>query len=351
MEVKGDYCPPAYEVPRDEQGYIQSFSIDQVEQFKQFFTKFGFVVVRDILNKEECQATISEIWDIVEGQGFDRNSPSGWNTDWEITGLSSEGIISIDPIFRRHAINNRQNPNLYQVCSSLLDQKELLVNHDRYGLFRPTRDVVIDGTKTNQPNWETDRNLHLDMNPWRFIEHKTPEVSDSILNALTYRGLSDFIEENNEIGVAVENKVHIQALINLADNKEEDGGFQIVPGFRHHLAEWTTRTPLLKAKFGIRRTFIVIPTVNPVHKLSIRVTARAGSAIIWDQRTAHGSQPNKSNNPRYAQFLRLFRTITDPSRLQARTKAVQRQLDQVGFDPKQVTELGQKVFGLKSWNP
>jgi hypothetical protein len=51
----GTFIIPKYEVPADEEGY----------KYKEFFKKFGFVVVRDILTKEECEDTINDIWNIL----------------------------------------------------------------------------------------------------------------------------------------------------------------------------------------------------------------------------------------------------------------------------------------------
>ena len=35
----------------------------------------------------------------------------------------------------------RQNARLYLACSTVLGTDDILVNHDRFGLFRPTKDV------------------------------------------------------------------------------------------------------------------------------------------------------------------------------------------------------------------
>lgn len=55
-------------VPRDEQDarFVKSFSLQQVEEFTQFFHHFGFVVVDNVFSQEECQATIDDIWSILE---------------------------------------------------------------------------------------------------------------------------------------------------------------------------------------------------------------------------------------------------------------------------------------------
>ena len=37
-------------------------------------------------------------------------------------------------------------------------------------------------------------------------------------------------------------QISVQGLINLADNRPEDGGFQIVPGFHKNFLQWTNKT-------------------------------------------------------------------------------------------------------------
>ena len=46
--------------------FIQSFGMDQVSDYVQFFDKYGFVVVRDVLSKEQVQDTVEEIWSEIE---------------------------------------------------------------------------------------------------------------------------------------------------------------------------------------------------------------------------------------------------------------------------------------------
>ena len=54
-----------------------------------------------------------------------------------------------------------------------------------------------------------------------------------MLNGLTYEHPNDFIVENNGIGVMTDNQLHCQGLLNLVDNKEDNCGFHLVPGFKH----------------------------------------------------------------------------------------------------------------------
>jgi hypothetical protein len=56
------------ECPRDEKDseFIISFSVSEKKASKEFFEKFGFVIIRDVLSKEEISKTLEEIWDILE---------------------------------------------------------------------------------------------------------------------------------------------------------------------------------------------------------------------------------------------------------------------------------------------
>jgi len=119
----------------------------------------------------------------------------------------------------------------------------------------------------------------------------------------------------------------------------EDGGFVCVPGFHKVFAEWVVATQLGAAScggfgreflggaalsssraFGVgrargrhgRRTpaarssvfwFSGTPLGDAVTPFAQRVSARAGSMIIFDSRLPHGSRPNHSDRIRAAQFI------------------------------------------------
>jgi hypothetical protein len=50
---------------------------------------------------------------------------------------------------------------LHTAFATILGTENLLVNQDRYGMFRPAKE---------HPERATMTNLHLDMNPWNYIE-------------------------------------------------------------------------------------------------------------------------------------------------------------------------------------
>lgn len=60
-------------------------------------------------------------------------------------------------------------------------------------------------------------------NPWNFIHNKSSETNDKVLANLQYVRTSDFITENDQVGVLADFHLNVQALINLADNRKLDG--------------------------------------------------------------------------------------------------------------------------------
>lgn len=73
---------------------------------------------------------------------------------------------------------------------------------------------------------------------------------------------------------------------------------------------------------------------------------KKGSMVVWDQRMAHGSLPNRSSHFRAAQFIKLFpKSSVDPLRARARAIVLRDQIKKVGFEH-EVTELGKVIFGL-----
>lgn len=202
------------------------------------------------------------------------------------------------------------------------------------------------------PDRSTMTNLHLDMNPWNHIEDKDNSIQIEILSTLQYDSDDDWIIENNEPGCATIGELHIQGLVNLADNLEEDGGFWLVPGFHKYLAQWTKQRKSLRKKFGEYHRFILLERADipELYSAGCHISTRAGSAIIWDQRTLHGSRVNTSLSPRYAQFFKMFprqHPAMTLEREQYRREAILRKLRKENINPQtDLTLLGRKLFGL-----
>ncbi|KAL5474496.1 hypothetical protein EMCRGX_G026451 [Ephydatia muelleri] len=328
---KKEFHPTYVEMPMDpnEPCYSLSFSADQVEEYKRFFDEYGYVVVRDVLTADDCQATIDDIWTYLEtgafggiDPGIKRDNPSTWTKGWPP--MQKSGILGVLPVFTKRAQDNRQNPRVYEVFANILGEKELMVNQDRYGLFRPT--IEEDGTVHDE--WKTVRNVHLDMNPWVYtLPRGKGEEYD--VSKLDYLSNSHFFEENNHPGRLQDGKLHLQ-------------------GFHKIFKEWTdcNRRDLGK-KYADQRTFISIPEEDPVWSHAQRLTGRAGSLFVWNQLVAHGSAPNNSTRARYAQFLKYQSAVSlESNRGHMRKEVLSCHVQHYGVA---LTELGQKLLSQRSW--
>ncbi|AYV85468.1 MAG: phytanoyl-CoA dioxygenase family protein [Satyrvirus sp.] len=328
MDFRCTYLEPP--VDEDDYRFIKSFNANQISNPDaiNFFDEYGFIVVRDVLTREECQMTIDEMFSYIEKnyEGFDRNN---LNT-WEKWPDSSYGMPSKKPQFTPQILKNRQNPNIYNVYSSLLGTPNVLVNHDRWAIYRPTK-LVGDKYKTKE-------NIHLDICPMRFAEND-PSIWPKVDN-LAYNDVSDFMMENNHVTISDRGR-QLQSILNLVDNEENDGGLIIVPGFHKQFSQWLRTINKLtsdECKYSINN--------NSIKQNAIRITCRAGSLVIWDQRCIHGSKPNHSERMRCVQFMKIFSAEKMPAkRSKARKNAIVRELKSINL-LESVTDVGKIVFGL-----
>lgn len=285
---------------------------------------------------------------------FDRNDVATYH-EWPHDGIERYGQVQRAPVFEKQALRNRQNPKISHVCKVVMGwDDDLLCNMDRYCFMRPTKDVQCGDEVKDFPQFKTASNLHLDIDPWSFSDPECKETYEDSLAALTYgRKLNQFIFENNQTHLSLYDNdgTQLQAGINLAENLDDDGGFQLVPGFRNHFADWVAeaRDGSADAKYmkgSKRNNSLQFDKKHPLHRHSLRIAMRAGSLVLWDQRTPHGSVPNNSSRPRFAQFLKMFpSTPMDETRRKNRSATISQIIRRLGFEG-EVTELGRRVFGI-----
>ncbi|CAJ1329084.1 unnamed protein product, partial [Effrenium voratum] len=74
--------PELVALPRcpEDARYVQSFGLDDA-QAVDFFQEYGFVVFRDVLDAQECEATVAEIWASLEERtpGLRRQDRETWH--------------------------------------------------------------------------------------------------------------------------------------------------------------------------------------------------------------------------------------------------------------------------------
>ena len=306
-------------IPTDEDGFTVSFVLssgdlkqdtEEEARARVFFDQFGFVVFRDVIDSSSCENSQQEIWKFLEKKhaGFQRSLPETYHN------LSSQtyGLASEPAIFSTQIVRNRSNAKVLEAFRLLLEDEDILVSHDRWCVYRPTRNILFKGGHRDMKQWKTKENLHLDLNPWTYFSDAMP------LEDLTYETLRDFSKEIN--GVTRETGPHVQGVLALNDNTLNDGGTVLIAGVHKCFHKWVgSLGPMathihpgsvdsghLVWRGRGSGSYIFAPN-DPLHNFKQRVTMRSGSFLIWDQRVAHGSAQNNSNNFRIAQFIKAFR--------------------------------------------
>lgn len=342
-------------VPYDKEGFSVSFPVptDEVgaSEVRKFFQEFGFAIFRDVIDAEECVKTQDEIWSYLESNtaGFERFVPETY------CHLSSQtyGLAPEPAIFTPQIVKNRCCVKVLRAFRTLIQDDDILVSHDRWCVYRPTRDILFKNGVRSMPQWKTRENLHLDLNPWTYFSEIKP------LEDLRYDNLRDFSKEIN--GVTLASGPHVQGVLSLHDNKPNDGGTVLLVGFHKCFKEWRNSLGSMSDQIhsiggdlghlvwrgnGVG-SYILAPS-DPLHKFKQRVTTRAGSLLIWNQCVLHGSAHNDSDKFRVAQFIKAFRRAPiGEIRLSRRMKRVDAELKRNGvhLDAKMLTAM-KRAIGL-----
>ncbi|CAE7539199.1 unnamed protein product [Symbiodinium natans] len=355
--------PTALPKCSDDPRYVRSFSIDDAQRAKEFFERYGFVVFNDVLEPGECEATVSEIWTSLEERtpGLRRDGPETWSL------LSSEryGLPEEQAVFTPQMVANRQNPRVYAALDAVLprighledfdsphpEPDSVVVTQDRWCIYRPAAD---------DETWRTAENLHLDVNPWTYAGLKATEIESLRYGSEDFSDhrfpLQDFRAELTAVqGRGCPTGEHVQGVLNLLDNLEEDGGTRVVPGFHRSFMPWLESLGAMEdnlSQCGQHDNWVLrraagggsfkFSNLDPLHGLSRRIPLRAGSFLLWNQLVVHGSCANRSHNFRMAQFITGFRAgEMTPGRAWARAAAVQRLCSGLPLSP-----LAPHVFGI-----
>jgi hypothetical protein len=363
LKGKGGLCRRGFSlsecVPLDADGFATSFECPTLDdalgttkhiQAKEFFEEYGYVVFRGAVDRERCEATCSEIWDYWEDKtpGLERGNFATYD------GLSSltYGLAPEAAIFSPAIVQNRQNPNVVAALSLLVGTDDVLVSQDRFCLYRPTRGIVESpgAAAVDKPEWKTRGNLHLDIHPWHYLDNTT-EIED-----LAFDNLRDFPRELNMATSC--SGPHVQGVLSLQDSRAEDGGTLIVPRFHHNFSAWVTsmgppeghlddsgHANWLTARQGGGASYKFVGS-DSIYDAGRRVPVRQGSFLLWDQRVAHGSQPNDSDKHRIAQFIKAVRREPVSARRQQRRSNVIETAMTAAGTIDLLTPLGRRVFGL-----
>ncbi|KAL9642528.1 hypothetical protein ABK040_011095 [Willaertia magna] len=375
-------------IPRDENQpeFTKPFDVNkEIEEAKQFFSEWGFVVFKNVINQSEIDESINDIFNYMESGSFEyimakdvnkkyetilkRNDILTWeDKNWPT--MAEEGIFGVTPVFTKNILKNRQNENIYKAFKEITNEEKLWVNMDRIGFFRPTLNVALnslqfkkdqlfentnvnfsllenenskeDNERRDFKMWKTMKNIHIDRNPWLYVYGKN-NYEQCFPGSYDY--LPEFCSEFNEAGSFNDGIVKVQGLLNFIDNREQDGGFTIVPKFNKYFEKWVELTK--NTNLGKKRmSFIILNHIDSISEYGVRIPLRKGDLLIWDICMPHGSSPNNSERMRLCQFIKMFKA---PMKLKENRKKIIKTIVKKEMGENELTELGEKLFGLKEW--
>lgn len=280
--------------------------LNDSEGIVQCYQEYGAVGVTGILNSEELHETHTDIEHLIRDLGpGDSFILNDYNTHHLADKyLNAHGTIGSYSLMTPILMRNRLHKNVRKAFSTVynLPEEQLLAQYDRVAWMRATvgpncEDWSMYRTPYNKPG------LHLDVDPRGYCDPQNKSLNLDYLNNIPYDSIKSLVQENNVRNV--EMGIQLQGVLNLFDNKEEDGGFHFYPGGHHKLREWFERREHALPEASANGRHIFTP-MDYEFNYSQRLPCPAGTLIIFDAALPHGTKPNFSNNQRMIQFLRYM---------------------------------------------
>ena len=272
------------------------------------WTTWGYVIVPNAVPAGNIERLQALLWEFQE---LDQADPSRWNQpqlrDHQMLELNNSGMVEI--YNHQYLWDNRQQPRIYDTFVDIWDRKDLWVTIDRANLNTPNRGVRPFGGF-----------IHWD--------------SDTSMRPLP---------------------VNVQGVLSLVDTDTEVGGFQCVPELFRNFDQWMATQPADRHPFfpdtsGFEIKFVPL---------------KAGDLLIWNTLLAHGIRPNVSaNRARLAQYLSMYpaderNTSVRETRIRCwRDREIPddpafpgdpRGWEQTRYRTAELTELGERLLGLRLW--
>lgn len=275
-----------------------------------FWKTNGYVIVKDVVPKENIDDAVALLWEFEEKDPHDRSAwykPPSSKREIRMAELKNTGMVEV----YNHQVlwNNRQAPKVHRAFSDIWGAEKLWVSIDRANLNLPLH-----------PNWQYKGFIHWDI--------------DTSLSP---------------------KPVNVQGVLALNDQTDPNmGGFQCVPELYRQFDEW------VKTQAADRNPFQPDISGFSIEKVGLE----AGDLLIWDSMLAHGIRPNRSDRPRLAQYismtpaqenneeLRQWRIASWRDRIIPEGYAFPgdpRNWEQTKYERAELTELGEKLLGLKTW--
>lgn len=240
--------------------------------------KYGYCVVDYVLSEEECNKTIDEIWNWLEGlgTGVKRKDKKTWDDNhWPF--CIRQGLIQHTMGQEEFAWKIREHSNVTQVYSQIFNTDKLLVSFGSVGIYRPIESGYVNCTNSS---W-----VHTDQD---IISKPLEEVYDS-------------------------NDYSIQGIINLEESSDKDAGFFVGEGshlLHSKLFEYNNNKPINNWYVLTKQDVDYLQT-NGIQ--FYKINASKGSFILFDSRAIHSGFPHQKDrkNPRFRYTLYISLSPAD----------------------------------------
>lgn len=278
------------------------------EQWK-FWKYNGYIVIKNAVSKEQAEATANFLWEFDEK---DPGDPATWyappRAEMEMKELIGTGMVEV--YNNQHLWNNRQMKRVYEAFVDVWGTEKLWVTIDRANLNFPQR-----------PGHEKKGFIHWDYDP-----ETRPQ--------------------------------NVQGVLALADQTDENmGGFQCIPWLYRNYDTWKLTQPEDRDHFQ--------PDISGLEDKIVKVKMQAGDLLIFNSTQPHGIRPNRSGDKvRIAQYISMMPAEEGNEamrnwRIQAWRDRIApegyafpgdpRRWEQTKYQRAELSELGEKLLGLKNW--
>ncbi|MEP2944638.1 MAG: phytanoyl-CoA dioxygenase [Lentilitoribacter sp.] len=270
----------------------------------------GYVIVRNAVKEDQVKPLVDLLFEFDEK---DPDDPSSWYSKERRSHpraeLNNAGMVEI----YNHQLlwNNRMSQRVYDTFVDLWDRTDLWVSIDRANLTPPVKDKNI--SPNGFIHWDVDTKIR----PF---------------------------------------PIFMQGILSLLPQGEDVGGLQLMPYLFECFEEWEKTQPDDRDGFYPDTTGIISinPELNP------------GDLIVFNSLVAHGVRPNLSEGKfRAAQYitmtpadfqnehmrqdrLRMWSQMEPPNR--PGCPGDPRLWEKKRYNVAELTDLGEKILGLKNWH-
>ncbi|MFJ2187252.1 phytanoyl-CoA dioxygenase family protein [Kitasatospora sp. NPDC087861] len=287
-----------------------------------FWQTYGYIVVKEAVPAEAARRLLDFAWDF---QGLSPDRPEDWYRERDYRDELDQHlhIYGFVEAYHHQLIwDSRQARRVYDAFVDVWDCEELWVTLDRLNLNPPNirnRDrALIEPTDKG-----FDIELHWDV--------------DTVQGMLPQR---------------------VQGIIALDDTHPDHGGFQCNPELFRRFNEWQAAQPADRDP--------IRPDVDRTEFPVVRPELKAGDLLIWNGLLAHGVARNTSESGvRAVQYLSMMPALEEAEQMRRSRVESWRTLatpdwnrtlvgdatrhESLRYGPAELTELGERLLGLRSW--